>query len=85
MRTTNVLLFVSRNGGGGLLEMRRCQVMVFEKPEEVMIRLDEALTNTQRWHDRHCQCCPFGIVDQEQSYSSLHSGWSLAWDHFWQY
>ena len=22
------------------------------------------------------------FVFQEQSYSSLHSGWSLAWDHF---
>ena len=22
------------------------------------------------------------IVFQEQSYSSLHSGWNLAWDHF---
>ena len=25
---------------------------------------------------------PFGSFFQEQSYSSLHSGWSLAWDHF---
>ena len=24
---------------------------------------------------------PLEIVFQEQSYSSLHSGWSLAWDH----
>ena len=25
---------------------------------------------------------PLEIVFQEESYSSLHSGWSLAWDHF---
>ena len=25
---------------------------------------------------------PLEIVFQELSYSSLHSGWSLAWDHF---
>ena len=25
---------------------------------------------------------PLEIVFQEQSYSSLHSGWSFAWDHF---
>ena len=33
-------------------------------------------------NDRHWCLAPSEIVFQEQSYSSLHSRWSLAWDHF---
>ena len=38
--------------------------------------------NQQPERNSHLHSALLEFVFQEQSYSSLYSGWSLAWDHF---